>query len=384
MLEEIEEQLEEPPSTSLQERIINFRNKFYKDVPDSQWNDYRWQMKNRIVNYEHLTYIINLTDKENTFLNSNRKQLPLAITPYYLSLVDLENTNDPIRKCVVPRIEESIESFCESEDPLGETHQSPVACIVHRYPDRALFLATTYCSTSCRYCTRSRLVEDKSFLIRQEWDKGFEYIRNNKQIRDVIISGGDPLCLSDSNLEYILSNIRKIEHVEVIRIGTKVPVVMPQRVTKKLVKMLSKYHPLYMSIHFTHPNELTEECKQACSMLANVGIPLGSQTVLLKDVNDKTSIMKKLFTGLMKFRIKPYYTYICDKVKGSSHFRTNVQTGIDIFRELQGNISGYAIPKLIIDIPNGGGKVPVQYNYYIEETRTIENYEGKVSCYYNE
>lgn len=376
----------EPPSSNSKE----FYEKFFPNSTLSDWSDWKWQMKNRITTKEKLEEILTLTDSENQVFDLHKENLPLAITPYYASLISQNKDGkfDPIRKCVVPRIHETVISPEEAEDPLGEDHQSPVSCIVHRYPDRVLFLSTKLCSNNCRYCTRSRIVgEHQCFKSdTEEWDKAFEYIKSHTEIRDVLVSGGDPLTLSDDRLEYILSNLRKIEHVEMIRIGTKIPAVLPQRVTPELCNMLKKYHPLFMSLHFTHPVELTPETSKACTMLADAGIPLGSQTVLLKDINDNAETLGKLFKGLLKIRVRPYYTYVCDLIVGSSHFRTNVETGINIFKELQGKISGYAIPKLIIDAPNGMGKIPVQYNYIKEcngRSITLENYEGKIMEYKN-
>jgi lysine 2,3-aminomutase len=349
--------------------------------------DWKWQTKNRITTKEKLEEILTLTDSEKQVFDLHKKNLPLAITPYYASLIS-NDVNDPIRKCVVPRIDETVIAPEESEDPLGEDHQSPVSCIVHRYPDRVLFLSTKRCQVNCRYCTRSRIVGEHQCFKSDttEWNKAFEYIQSHKEIRDVLVSGGDPLTLSDNKLEYILSNLRKIEHVEMIRIGTKIPAVLPQRVTPELCNILKKYHPLFMSLHFTHPVELTTETSKACTMLADAGIPLGSQTVLLKGINDNAETLGKLFKGLLKIRVRPYYTYIADLIVGSGHFRTNVETGINIFKELQGKISGYAIPKLIVDAPKGMGKIPVQYNYIKEingKSLTMENYEGKIMEYRN-
>lgn len=370
------------------QRSAAFYKKFFPNSNEKQWRNWKWQIRNRITSKKKLSEIFSLTKDENAILSLHGENLPLSITPYYASLIDTDNPYDPIRKCVVPSIQETYHSVEETEDPLGEDHQSPVKCIVHRYPDRVLFLVTKFCSNNCRFCTRSRIVgEHVEFSsTKMEWDNAFEYIRNHPEVRDVLISGGDPLTMSNEKIEYLLSNLRKIPHVEMIRIGTKVPAVLPQRITPKLMRVIKKYHPIFMSVHFTHPVELTEESTYACNMLANSGVPLGSQTVLLKGVNNNTEIMRKLFTGLLKVRVKPYYTYIADKVTGSGHFRTTVEEGIDIFKCLQGKISGYAIPKLIIDLPNGMGKVPVMYNYIqgVNNNKiTIENYENKVVEYFN-
>ena len=381
----------EPPGSSqelITRRHTLFYNRFFPSSNLNDWTNWKWQIKNRITTVEQLKRIVKLTEEEKEILSLHKENLPLAITPYYAAIMDLNDVNDPIRKCVVPRIDEMKESQEESIDPLGEEHQSPVKCIVHRYPDRVLFLATKFCSTNCRFCTRSRIIEENSnsSCIEKEWLEGINYIQNHQEVRDVLISGGDPLTMTDDRIEFLLSRIRAIKHVEIIRIGTKVPAVLPQRINKSLVNMLKKYHPLLISVHFTHPVELTKEAEKACIQLADAGVPLGSQTVLLKGINDNSEILRKLFTGLLKIRVKPYYTYICDKISGSKHFRTDVETGINIFRELQGKISGYAIPKLIVDAPNGMGKIPVMYNYIKEKNGDkliLENYESKVFEYPN-
>jgi lysine 2,3-aminomutase len=312
--------------------------------------------------------------------------LPVAITPYYASLIDRENPSQPIRRTVVPVTGEYFTSPGESEDPLGEEHDSPVPGLVHRYPDRVLFLVTDFCSTYCRYCTRSRIVGGGkgSPVNAAQWEKAMDYIERTPAVRDVLLSGGDPLTLSDEVLEWLISRVRKIPHVELLRIGTKVPVVLPQRITPALVRMLRKYHPLWMSIHFTHPDELTPETNQACERLADGGIPLGSQTVLLTGINDDVETMKRLAHGLLKARVKPYYLYQCDPILGSSHFRTPVEKGLEIIRGLRGYTTGYAVPHYVIDAPGGGGKIPLLPEYLIGRSGDdllIRNYEGKVFCY---
>lgn len=307
-------------------------------------------------------------------------RVPFAITPYYFDVI---SKHPILQKTVIPSSEEALIVAGEDPDPLGEEHDSTVRCIVHRYPDRVLFLATDMCATYCRYCTRSRLIECEQFA-RKDWDAGIEYIRQHSEIRDVIVSGGDPLTLSDKKIEYIVQNLRKIEHVEIIRIGTKAPVVMPQRITQELVDMLKKYHPIYMSIHFTHPDEITSEVEVACNRLADAGIPLGSQTVLLKDVNDNVETMKKLMQKLLKIRVRPYYIYQCDLARGTSHFRTTVKIGLDIIKGLRGWTSGYAIPQFVVDLPNGGGKVPLLPEYLISHEGNeliFKNYESKTYSY---
>ncbi len=357
--------------------------KYFPNVSIQDWNNWQWQIKNSITTYEQLDSIFNY---KFTSLDIIEKKLPFRITPYYAGVC---LNSKKLEKAVIPSLQEMICSPGESCDPLHEEDDSPVHSLVHRYPDRALFLVTSFCSTNCRYCTRSRIVGNNEFnkKRRDEWDKAIEYIQNTPQIRDVIISGGDPLTLTDDSLEYILSRLRAIPHIEMLRIGTKVPVVLPMRITKNLIRILKKYHPLYMSIHFTHPDELTPEVRKACNILSDAGIPLGSQTVLLKDINDNPETMKDLFHGLLKVRVKPYYLYQCDPIIGSSHFRTPVSKGIEIIEALRGWTSGYAIPQYVIDAPGGGGKIPLLPEYYqgkdINGNIVLRNYENKKYYYYD-
>jgi lysine 2,3-aminomutase len=366
-------------------KTLNFRTRFFPTVSDKEWNNWQWQLKNSFTSYEQIRSFLCLADDEiKPSLGGNN--LPIRMTPYYASLLDSENPGQPIRKSVVPVLDELITLPDEKSDPLSEMNNSPVNQIVHRYPDRVLFLVSGFCSTYCRYCTRSHIVskKDKCHASKLEWDKAIDYIRNHPEVRDVILSGGDPLTLHDSRLEYLLSQLRAIPHVEIIRIGTKVPVVLPQRITLSLVKMLKKYHPLYMSIHFTHPNELTPETQAACNRLADAGIPLGSQTVLLKGVNDEVEIFKKLMQGLLKIRVRPYYLYQCDPIPGSGHFRTPVEKGLELIRGLRGFTSGYAVPHFVIDAPGGGGKIPLLPDYYQGKQDgyvVLKNYEGKTFYY---
>lgn len=311
--------------------------------------------------------------------------MPLSITPYYASLIPKNMAGHPLRKCVVPTAGEWVKLPCESDDPLGEDHQSPVPGLVHRYPDRVLFLLTDFCSTYCRYCTRSRVVGHGEIRAsRARWEKALAYIAASPCVRDVLLSGGDPLILSDDRLEWVLSRLRKIPHVEIIRIGTKVPAVLPQRITSKLVKMLKKYHPLWMSLHFTHPEECTPETFNACALLADAGIPLGSQTVLLKGVNDNVQVMTQLMHRLMKMRVRPYYLYQCDPITGSGHFRTAISQGLDIIRGMRGFTTGYAVPTYVVDAPGGGGKIPLMPDYVDGRTGddlVLTNYENKSYAY---
>jgi lysine 2,3-aminomutase len=362
-------------------KSVEFLTKHFPGTNLTDWNNWYWQIRNSFTSLDQLNAFLGLSDEESSS-KAYGKNLPVRITPYYASLLDPENPLQPLRRTVVPVSTELILSPGEAEDPLSENHDSPVPLIVHRYPDRVLFLVTNFCSAFCRYCTRTHLVskQEKAHSSQKEWDKALDYIREHTEIRDVLISGGDPLTLSDNRIEYLLSRLHAIPHVEIIRIGTKVPVVMPQRITRELVTMLKKYHPLYLSIHFTHPDEITPEVKDACMRLADAGIPLGSQTVLLKGINDDVSVFRKLTHELLKIRVKPYYLYQCDPIPGSAHFRTPLATGLDIIRNLRGFTSGYAIPHFVIDAPGGGGKIPLLPDYLIGregDDLILKNYEGK-------
>jgi lysine 2,3-aminomutase len=337
-----------------------------EDKPPSK--SWKWQIKNSITTLEQLRSIIDLTDDEVKAFE--QIDLPFRLTPYFAEIV---KKSSAIRKTMVPTIHELIKSPDEDEDPLDEEKQSPTRGIVHRYPDRVLFLSTTFCAANCRYCTRSRIVGGEE---RDEWEKSIDYIREHTEIRDVIISGGDPLTMSDEMLEILIKEIRSIPHVEVIRIGTKVPVVLPMRITDELVAMLKKYHPLYVNIHFTHPDEITEETTEACNKLADAGIPLGSQTVLLKGVNDDVATMKSLMQKLLKIRVRPYYIYHCDNIVGSKHFRTTVEDGVNIVKGLRGFTSGLAVPQYIVDLPHGGGKISISPDYYLGDNNFV-NYKGE-------
>ena len=376
---------EMPPrrrSLRMNSRCRSFRNLFFPDATDEQWSDWRWQIRNRIRDLETVRRMIRLSPEEEQALSLAGDLLPMAVTPHYMGLVSPMDPGQAIRRAVIPTVNEIRRCPGESDDPLGEDHQSPVPGLVHRYPDRVLLLATDFCSTYCRYCTRSRVVGHGEISPDPErLQKIFAYIRKTPQIRDVLVSGGDPLTMDDDHLEYILCNLRAIPHVEIIRIGTKVPAVLPQRVTPQLVKMLRKYHPLWMSLHFTHPDECCLETAKACAMLADAGIPLGSQTVLLKGVNDNAETMTGLVHGMMKMRVKPYYLYQCDPISDSEHFRTPVAKGVDIIRQMRGFTTGYAIPTYVIDAPGGGGKIPISPDYVQERDAAgdlhLRNYEGK-------
>jgi lysine 2,3-aminomutase len=342
-----------------------FRERYFPRVSTQDWNSWQWQIRNSFTTLKELEGFLYLSEEEKA-ISEREINLPLRITPYYASLLDKCNSLHPLRRTVVPVIDELLISAGEQSDPLSEGHDSPVDLIVHRYPDRVLFLITGICSVYCRYCTRSHMVgkKEKSHPSLAKIDEAIRYISAHPEVRDVLLSGGDPLTMADSRLEYILERLRAIKHVEIIRIGTKVPVVLPQRITPELVKMLKKYHPLYISIHFTHPDELTEETQAACNRLADAGIPMGSQTVLLKGINDDTQTFTKLTHELLKVRVRPYYLYQCDPIPGSSHFRTPVSKGIEIIKGLRGFTSGYAVPHYVIDAPGGGGKIPILPNYF--------------------
>jgi lysine 2,3-aminomutase len=376
----------EIPIQGVSNRSAEFIYRCFPQVTTDAWNDWKWQLRNSITTIEGLKKIIKLSNKEVLAINNLKGRLPLRITPYFASLIFDSNFSHPLRRNVIPVIEELLQHVNEQEDPLHEQSFSPVKGIVHRYPDRVLFTVTQVCSSYCRYCTRSHSVGKLDKLGRQDFEKAFNYIRDHKEVRDVLISGGDPLTLSDEILDYILSNIRSIEHVEMIRIGSRVPVVLPQRITDNLISVLRKYHPLFISLHFSHPLEITDECAKACNKLADGGFPLGSQTVLLKGINDNVPVMKELMHKLLKIRVRPYYLYQCDLIPGSGHFRTSVKKGLEIIKGLRGFTSGYAIPTFVVDAPGGGGKIPLLPNYVVEHTEekiVLRNYKG-ILCEYPE
>jgi lysine 2,3-aminomutase len=351
----------------------------------TQWYDWKWQFKNRITRVEELEKLIQLSETEKQDISRCLSVLRMAITPYYASLMDPTDPMCPIRMQAVPTISESRMLPYELNDPLDEERDSPVPNIVHRYPDRVLFLVTHTCAMYCRHCTRRRTVgETDTPISAAEVDVAVDYIARTPQIRDVLISGGDPLTLTDSVLEGIIAKLRKIDHVEVIRIGTRVPVVMPMRITPDLITMLKKYQPIWINTHFNHPREITPESMKACADIIDAGIPLGNQSVLLRNINDNTETMKELLLKLVKARIRPYYLYQCDLSRGIGHFRTKVETGIEIIQNLTGTISGYAVPKFVIDAPHGGGKIPVNPEYIIskdDKLVVLRNYKGDTYTY---
>jgi lysine 2,3-aminomutase len=359
----------------------------WKNVMGEQWRDWKWQISNRITTIDQLEQVVNLTQEEREGVKASLKKLRMAITPYYAALMDPNDDHCPIRRQAIPTIHETKVSKCDSSDPLHEAADSPVPGLTHRYPDRVLLLVTDQCSMYCRHCTRRRFAgnEDKALSLKYI-KQAIDYIKAHKEVRDVLLSGGDALCLSDERLEVILKEIRKIKHVEIIRIGTRTPVVMPQRITDKLCDMLKKYHPIWLNTHFNHPREMTTEAKKACEKLADIGIPLGNQSVLLKDINDCPYIIRNLVQELVKTRIRPYYLYQCDLSEGIEHFRTSIAVGIEIMEMLQGHTSGLAVPTFVIDAPGGGGKIPVNPQYLISlsaEKAILRNFEG-VICTYTE
>jgi len=354
--------LHPPVDFPLSTRSREFMQRYYAEAGPAQWNNWKWQVQNRIASLQSLERVFRLSADERDAVLRRNGSLPVGITPYYASLMDTDNPLDPLRRTHLPVGQEYIRAPGEADDPLGEDHDAAVPGLVHRYPDRVLFLATGFCSTYCRYCTRSRMVggntEGEYQLKRSQWSAALEYIARHEEIRDVLISGGDPLTMPDDKLDYLLGALRAIPHVEFVRIGSKVPVVLPMRITPALTGILRK-HQVWVSIHFTHPDELTPEVQESTARLVDAGIPLGSQTVLLKGINDEVGVMKRLMHGLLKCRVKPYYLYQCDPITGSEHFRTPVEKGLEIIRGLRGHTTGYAVPTYVIDAPGGGGKIPL-------------------------
>jgi len=364
--------------------FVSKRAPNYADIPDEKWNNWRWQLSNRINTVEEFEKILPLTESERKALSS-ANLFRVDITPYYISLIDPNDPNDPIRKQVVPTAAEMVPFTAMMEDSLAEDRHSPVPGLVHRYPDRVLMLVTTQCASYCRYCTRSRIVGDPSATFsRTEFEMQIEYLKRTPQVRDVLLSGGDPLVLAPRILEEILQRLREIPHIEIVRIGSRVPVFLPMRVTDELCDMLQKYHPLWMNIHVNHFNEISQELAQAADRLTRAGIPLGNQAVLLAGVNDNVHIQRQLVQDLVRMRVRPYYLYQCDLVEGAGHFRTPVAKGIEIMEGLRGHTSGYAVHQYIIDAPGGGGKIPVSPNYMLsmsDHKIILRNYEGYITTY---
>lgn len=365
---------------------VEYRNiPLYAKVTPEEWNDWHWQFRNAIRDIDTLGQIIDLAEEEKKELETCLTRFRMAITPYYAALMDKAYRFCSVRLQGVPSVRELEGDISDMDDPLHEDVDSPAPGLTHRYPDRVLFLVTKVCSMYCRFCTRRRTVGDEdSHLTSEEIDQAIAYIREHKEIRDVLISGGDPLTMSTKALEKILVRLREIDHVEIIRIGSRTPVVMPMRITDELVAMLRKYHPIYVNTHFNHYSEITAESAAACAKLADAGIPLGNQSVLLRDVNDCPRIMRKLMHQLLKIRVKPYYIYQCDLTRGISHFRTSIAKGVEIIENLRGHTTGMGVPTFVVDAPGGGGKIPVMPDYVLSQSDrryVLRNYEGVITTY---
>lgn len=364
--------------------FVSKRAPIYADVPDDQWNNWRWQLSKRLNTIEDFEKIFKLSDSEHEALSAP-DLFRVDVTPYFISLIDPDDPNDPIRKQIIPTSKEMVPFTAMMEDSLAEDRHSPVPGLVHRYPDRVLMLVTTQCASYCRYCTRSRIVGDPAQTFSStEFEMQLEYLRRTPQVRDVLLSGGDPLVLAPKILERVLSSLREIPHIEIVRIGSRVPVFLPMRVTDELCDMLQKYHPLWLNIHVNTPNEISAELAQACDKLTRAGIPLGNQAVLLRGINDNVHLQRKLVHDLVRIRVRPYYLYQCDLVGGAGHFRTPVAKGIEIMEGLRGHTSGFAVHQYIVDAPGGGGKIPVSPNYVLsmsDHKIVLRNFEGYVTTY---
>ncbi len=394
----ISEEVDEPPSSTLTtgetndeeppgKSFAHGNNGLYNSVPASDWNDWKWHFRNRITSVDELARFISLSAEEQTQLKMVTAKYPISITPYYLSLIDIGNRQDPVRKQAMPCIEEITMGTLGSEDPLEEKRDSVVPGLVHRYPDRVLMVLTDICPMFCRHCTRKREWHHGGWVrTNEQIEPMLDYIRHHEEIRDVIISGGDPLTLSTERLESVISRIRQIEHVDIIRIGTRFPVVLPQRIDEELCNMLSKYGPIWLNTHFNHYREITPESAKACDRLLRAGVPVNNQCVLMRGINDDVETQKKLCQGLLKIKVRPYYLFQCDEVQGTEHLRTPVETGLKIIQGLRGFTSGLAIPHFVIDLPEGGGKVPLQPDYVLAKTGAemiIRNYAGHIFRYRN-
>jgi len=368
-----------------EDRFVSRAPGYWPDATTEQWHDWKWQLQNRVTTLAALEKHLALTGDERAGVLLSGTKLALAVTPHYFNLIDRDDPACPIRRQVIPSIEEGYDSPYDMSDPCGEDAAMPVPGLVHRYPDRALFLVTDRCASYCRYCTRSRVVsgvgEQEMHL---DFEQAFAYLEKHKEVRDVLLSGGDALLLSDDKLEGILGRLRAIRHIEFLRIGTRVPIFLPQRITPKLCGMLRKFHPLWVSVHVNHPRELAAEARDALGRLADAGIPLGNQSVLLAGVNDNVDTMKELVHKLLLCRVRPYYLYQCDLIRGSSHLRTSLAKGMEIIEGLRGFTTGYAIPQFVIDAPGGGGKVPINPGYVLHhdsEKVVIRNFEGRIFEY---
>jgi lysine 2,3-aminomutase len=360
------------------------RAPIYADVPYEQWTNWRWQLSNRLNAAEDFEKVFTLTESERQALSAPGV-FRVDVTPYFVSLIDPDNPDDPVRKQIIPTARELVPFTAMMEDSLAEDRHSPVPGLVHRYPDRVLMLVTTQCASYCRYCTRSRIVGDPAQTFsRAEFEMQLEYLRHTPQVRDVLLSGGDPLILAPKILEQILNALREIPHIEIVRIGSRIPVFMPMRVTDELCDMLAKYHPLWLNIHVNTSNEISAELAEACDKLSRAGIPLGNQAVLLRGVNDNVHLQRKLVQDLVRIRVRPYYLYQCDLVEGAGHLRTPVAKGIEIMEGLRGHTSGFAVHQYMIDAPGGGGKIPIMPNYILsmsDHKVILRNFEGYITTY---
>ncbi|MBV9463880.1 MAG: KamA family radical SAM protein [Verrucomicrobiae bacterium] len=357
----------------------------WPQATEAEWADWTWQLRNRVTTLADLETRIELTREERAGVALSGSKLAMAITPQFWGAIDKDDPNCPVRRQVIPNIAETLAQPYELDDPCGEDSHSPVPGLVHRYPDRVLFLVTDRCASYCRYCTRSRLVSNASgYDFHPEYERALKYIEQHSEVRDVLLSGGDPLLLSDAKLDHLLGRLRAIPHVEFIRIGSRIPIFLPQRITEGLLNVLRKHAPIWMSVHTNHPRELTTEVKAGLDRLADAGVPLGNQSVFLRGVNDDPVVMKALVQKLLMCRVKPYYLYLCDLIQGTSHLRASVQSALRVIEALRGHTTGYAIPQLVIDAPGGGGKVPINPDYVIfqdDDKILFRNYEGKVFEY---
>jgi len=357
----------------------------WPDADPAKWNDWKWQLRERVTKLPQLERLIPLADEERAGALLAGTKLALGVTPHFFNLIEPDNPNCPIRRQVMPRIEEGYTSPADMADPCGEDSHMPVPGLVHRYPDRVLFLVTDRCASYCRYCTRSRVVSGAGEQeLHTDFEEIYRYLERHTEVRDVLLSGGDVLQFSDHKIEAILTRLRAIPHLEFLRMGSRVPIFLPQRITPELCNILKKFHPLWISVHVNHPRELTAEVREALGRLADAGIPLGNQSVLLAGVNDDVETMKLLVHKLLMCRVRPYYLYQCDLIKGSSHLRTSVAKGVEIIEALRGHTSGYAVPQFVIDAPGGGGKVPINPSYVLfhdQEKVVFRNFEGRIFEY---
>lgn len=372
-------------ATDLEPTFLSHAPGYWSEENTEKWSDHKWQLRNRVDSLADLEARLKLTDEERAGVLLAGTKLAMAITPHFFNLIDKEDPNCPIRRQIIPRIEEGWNAPEELADPCGEDSHMPVPGLVHRYPDRVLFLVTDRCASYCRYCTRSRVVSGVGEQhLETQWEPAFKYLEQHTEVRDVLLSGGDPLLFSDDRLDKILTRLRSIPHIQFVRIGSRIPVFLPQRITPELCNMLKKHHPLFISIHTNHPRELTTEVRDALGRLADAGIPMGNQSVLLRGVNDSVEVQKALVHKLLMCRVRPYYLYQCDLINGSSHLRTSVAEGVALIEGLRGHTTGYAIPQYVIDGPGGGGKIPINPNYMIDASGgrvTLRNYEGKIFDY---